>query len=498
LGAAGSARASPTIQQFEFTGNTAFSDERLAESVADYRGKPATLRRLKAAAQRIVDVYQAAGYPNLRFREPTFNDGTAQIRLIEPELGAIRVRGLDRLNPGYVKSRLRHGLDAPISRQAFRAAVNRLERDPNIRIDSAKLTGGKTPERNSATLEVSDPAPFGLTLSGGNTNPPSIGEWGGDTTATYRNLFGIGDRFQFSYGLSEGSNRWSAGFSVPVNPSGGTLAFRYSRGATSVVQSPFDRLGVESETDRWRLGFRQPVVRSRQERFEWGIGLELVRSQTFLFEDVPFSFAVGPERGTSNATVLTFTQLYKRRGEQRGFTARSQFRIGLDVFNATSTGARDGQFVAWRGQFRWLQRLGDRGSPRLVARLGTQLTGDPLLPVEQLPIGGSQTVRGYAENRRLGDGALFGSAELRVPLVGQPGEGGTLWATPFLDAGRVWANNGRIAGTPTLASVGLGLAWEGEAVSAELGYGIPLTAAERDGGTLQESGLHFSLQWQPL
>ena len=45
-----------------------------------------------------------------------------------------------------------------------------------------------------------------------------------------------------------------------------------------------------------------------------------------------------------------------------------------------------------------------------------QLTPDPLLPIEQIAIGGIDTVRGYRENQLVVDNGWMTSAELRIPL----------------------------------------------------------------------------------
>ena len=101
------------------------------------------------------------------------------------------------------------------------------------------------------------------------------------------------------------------------------------------------------------------------------------------------------------------------------------------------------------------------GSKRhqLFLRLDAQLTTDPLLPLEQMAVGGRFSVRGYRENTLVRDNGLIGSLEARMPLVRNTRWAELLQLIPFVDAG--WGWNQRIA-TPaprTLASLGLGVRW---------------------------------------
>jgi hemolysin activation/secretion protein len=180
--------------------------------------------------------------------------------------------------------------------------------------------------------------------------------------------------------------------------------------------------------------------------------------------------------------------------------ARSQFSVGLGVLGATvnNTGA-DGRFFSWLGQFQWVQALNEKKDFVFVARAAAQLTPDSLLPLEQFSIGGIDTVRGYRTNQRLSNNGILGSAELRFPIVRDPGSFGLIQLAPFVDIGAVWGNDDAISDSNTLLSAGLGLRWQlGSQFSARLDWGIPLVDIERQGDSLQDDGLHFSVRWQPF
>jgi len=152
----------------------------------------------------------------------------------------------------------------------------------------------------------------------------------------------------------------------------------------------------------------------------------------------------------------------------------------------------DGEFLAWQGQFQWVQQL----SPRilLVTRLGTQLTLDSLLSLEKFSLGGVNTIRGYSENRLVTDNGVLTSVELRLPLTENPQ---TFQLTPFFEVGTGWNNEEPGADLTTLASLGLGLRWSiSSNLATRLDYGIPLANTEDEGDSLQDSGLHWSLNYQ--
>lgn len=291
---------------------------------------------------------------------------------------------------------------------------------------------------------------------------------------------------------------YNVGYEIPINSRNGTLSLRYNNGRNSVIEEPFTPLDIRGRSQTYSLGFYQPISRTPNNEFALGLSADLQRSETFLFNDEPFSFAEGTEDGESRVTALRFNQNWVNRNQNRVLAARSQFSFGLGVLGATvnDTGT-DGRFFSWLGQFQWVQALNERKDTVFVTRVAAQLTPDSLLPLEQFSIGGIDTVRGYRTNQRIADNGIVGSAELRFPIVRDTGGFGLIQLAPFVDLGTVWGNDD--GGSSTLLSIGLGLRWQvGSRFSARLDWGIPLVNIEQQGDSLQDNGLHFSLRWQPF
>jgi hemolysin activation/secretion protein len=197
--------------------------------------------------------------------------------------------------------------------------------------------------------------------------------------------------------------------------------------------------------------------------------------------------------------VLRFAQDWTQRGRQRVLAARSQFSFGLNAFDATINEGEiaDGRFVSWLGQFQWVQAWNRRITS--VLRLATQLSTDSLLPLEQFSIGGVDTVRGYRQNQRVGDSGVTSSLEVRYSVLDDRQLGNLQLAT-FVDAGRAWNSDGSPLLDPqTLVSAGVGVRWQlSPYLSTRLDWAAPLNSPEDTGDSFQDSGLFFSLRFQPF
>jgi hemolysin activation/secretion protein len=137
---------------------------------------------------------------------------------------------------------------------------------------------------------------------------------------------------------------------------------------------------------------------------------------------------------------------------------------------------------------------------QLLFRLDAQLTNAPLLPLEQVVIGGRFSVRGYRENQLVRDNGLIASLESRIPLVRNTPWAEYVQVVPFVDFGQGWNSKVPTPGPKTLLSIGLGLRW-GTAwrvgvplrTQAEVFWGYKLKDVRTEGGNLQDKGL--SLQF---
>jgi hemolysin activation/secretion protein len=422
----------------EVLGSTVLKDE-IAKLTKPLENKDASFDDLLGLRSAITKLYVDNGYITSGAFLPSnqrLDQGIVQIQVIEGELESIEIAGLTRLRAGYIRSRLARAGKPPLNRSQLERGLQLLQLDPLLEQVNAELTAGSTPGRSILRLSLKEPPPFNAGVEIANNQAPSIGSIQGSVFASYANVTGFGDRLSFDYGRTEGLNSYDIGYSFPFNGLNGSFNFRYNKNNSEIIEDIFQELGIRSELETLSFSVRQPIVRSPQTEFAIGLGLDLRRSQTFLLDDIPFSFSIGPEDGKSRVTVIRFFQDWLNRNAIRVLAARSQFNFGIDAFGATINDlGTDGRFFSWLGQFQWVQQW----SPRvlMVARLDAQLTPNSLLSLEQFSLGGVDTVRGYRHNQLVADNGILASLEFRIPLTGDPR---ILQLTPFAEVGTGWNN----------------------------------------------------------
>ena len=479
----------------EVVGNTVLHEE-IAQKVACYEGKQITLSDLFSLRSQITQLYIDNGYITSGAFIPNnqFTDDTLQVKVIEGQLEEIQILGLSRLREGYVRSRIKRAAGPPLNQERLQSTLQRLQLDPNIRQVNAELTAGNQPGQSLLILSLKETKALNVQTSTDNYRSPSIGSTGLNLSTSYRNLLGIGDVVSASYGLTEGLDLYDVGLLIPFNAADGAISIGYSNSDSRIIEDDFEDVGIRSDTETISVGIRQPIKQTPNEEIALGLDFDWRRSQSFILDDIPFSFSVGPEDGLSKISALRFSQEWTKRDLRRVLAARSQFNVGLDILDATDNDSgTDGQFFSWIGQFQWVEQV----SPRLLSlvKVNAQLTPDSLLPLERFSLGGLSTVRGYPQNQLVSDNAINASAELRIPLTRNTNR---LQLTPFIDSGYGWNNKTPNASTQFLLGTGIGLRWQAASgLFLRTDYGISLTDVDNRGSSLQDNGLYFSVTYQP-
>ncbi len=488
------------IERFEFEGNTAISNEELAQATAKFLNRPLAFAEVFEVRSVITNLYHKRGYvtsgaiiPPQAFRKA---EGVVKIQIVEGGLESIDVRGTRRLNPNYIRSRIALGAGTPLNQNALIEALQLLQLDPLINNLSAELTAGTRSGSSLLIVEVEEAKTFHLDLALNNNRSPNIGTFERRLELTQANLFGEGDGLRVGYGNTQGSNSLDASYTYPLNPRNGTLNFNTSFTFSHVVEPPFDRIDIDADSRYFGLTYRQPLWRNLSEEFALGLALTNQRSKVTIF-DIPVRLSPGTEEdGTTTVNALRFFQEWTKQSNRHLFALRSQFSLGLGFLGATvNEDAPDSNFLAWRGQAQWVRVLAP--DTLLLLRGDLQVSTQPLLRLEQYGLGGQDTLRGYRQNILLTDNGASASAELRLPILRLPQQNGLLQLAPFIDLGAVWNNSGNPDPEPDpnfLASIGLGLRFQmGDRLSARVDWGIPLVDVNSNDRTLQEKGLYFSV-----
>ncbi|MBD2103058.1 ShlB/FhaC/HecB family hemolysin secretion/activation protein [Leptolyngbya sp. FACHB-261] len=498
------------VRQLEVRGSTIFGPEILNPIVQPLQGRTVSLQELSAAVDAISRLYAERGYITSRavLDFESLNTETTRIQVIEGGIEEIRVEGTQRLNPNYVRRRIQLGTGRPLNTSRLEEQLRLLKIDPLLESVEASLQAGTGVGQSILIIQVIEAKPFNAEVGFNNYSSPSIAPQQVNVALSYQNLTGVGDEIAFGYGVGlnladfprAALNLYDASYRLPLNPLGGALQLRTFQSSARITDRDFAAFGIRSRGEFYEINYRQPLIRSLREEFALSLGFTVQDSQTFLFENFPNPFGIGPdENGFSRTRVLRFSQDYVRRDTQGAWALQSQVSLGLGILDATENPGSipDGEFFSWLGQVQRFQQLGN--DYQLIVRGALQLTPDPLLPSQQFFLGGGQALRGYRPNVRAGDNGLSLSVEGRIPVLRNALGDPTLQLAPFVETGYVWNtpdNPNFLQGQRLLGDIGLGILWQPlAALNLRLDFALPFVDIEDRRDSLQDDGIYFSVSY---
>ena len=486
-----------TVTEFEVLGSTVFSADELNADLAKFLNRPLTFSELLQARSTITDLYIRKGYITSGAYIPpqSLQSGIVKIQVVEGKLQEIKVTGTNRLDPNYVRSRIDIATGAPLNRDRLIEALQVLQLNPLIANISAELAAGDLSGQNILELKVKEAETFNAQLSLDNNRNPSVGSFQRRIKLSEANLTGLGDTLSIAYGNTDGSNAYDINYSIPVTPYNSTISIAFSNTNSNVIEAPFDALDIYSNSTNYDLTFRQPLLQTPSQELAFGVTGSYRESLSTILK-LPFPLSAGADsNGVTKVAVLSLFQDYTQRSSQSVLSFRSQFNIGLGgVLGSTvnDTGP-DSRFLSFRGQAQYVNLI--TPTTLLLLRSDLQLSNRTLVPLQQIGLGGQDTLRGYRQDLLQGDNGASFSAEVRIPVLRVPELEGTLQIAPFIDSGMVWTSSGEANPSPNLlVGTGIGLRWQmGNRLTALLNYGIPLISVQNSRKTLQENGIYLSL-----
>lgn len=498
------------VHDIHVTGSTVFSEAELADVVAPYRNRELTTEDLERVRLALTLLYVNRGYltSGAVIPDQDVSFGTIVIQILEGRLSRIDVDGNHWFRSSYLRDRVARGLSTPLSIQPLQERIQLLQQDPRIERINAELKPGDVRGESLLHVRVKEASPFKAWLEFNNYQTPVVGAERGLATIAHHNLTGHGDQLTFTYGRSSGVNPIiDTSYSLPLNAYDTTLTAYYRKNAFLVVEDPFRTLDLNVDTQIIGLALRQPVYRTVTDEVALSlIGEHLYLKTTSAFDapGLPSLFIPGSSNtGVATVSALRFSQEYTHRSSSFVFAALSRLSVGVNVLGATiNSGALpDGQFVSWLGQTQAVKRLDEWWGVQLLARVAAQLANDRLFPLEQMPVGGRFSVRGYRENTLVRDDAVLASFESRIPVWRFASGEDRLQFAQFVDFGHAWNAKGDTPDPSTLASVGVGLRWmilPQERARFELYWGQQLNHIRGGEGNLQDHGIHLQLVVQVL
>lgn len=483
-----------TIKRVVFSGHSVFDEDLLQNLAKPFLNHAIDVGDLEELRYQITQQYVKNGYVNSGAIIPTqtFKDNTLNIQIVEGKLSAINVDGNGWLHPDYIRKRLLD--DKPFNTQTFQERYQRLLNDPLIEQINGNLKPLPQLGESALDLQVTRTTPYQLALHFNNYNPPSIGAEQLQVEAWVRNLTRWGDKFDFRFDTSQGSDIFAGGLTMPLNSYGTVFDFHFETGRSSVVEEPLNKINITSQVTNFNWTLNHPVYQTADQNLTLGVSLGTRFNQAGLLSNPCFAFNDAPCK--TKVVALRFIQDYSGRFEHHVFALRSVFSVGLGgVFDSTvqaDSKGPDSRYFAWLGQMQTAWKVMDNGA-QLRLRGNLQLSNEALLPQERIAVGGVYTVRGYRENELVRDNGYSGSIEFHYPLFAmQRTYANQLTVFPFMDVGAGWNNQDN---ADYLHAIGIGMSWQGlKHFKADFYYAHDIhQATQKASHDLQDDGIFFNL-----
>ena len=487
------------LQRVLLVDSSVLTSDEVRDISAPYINRNATAEDLQALRFALTQLYVERGYitSGVVLPDQQVEAGAVLFEAIEGRLDEVQVSTDGRLRESYIAARLVVADDLPLNVNEIQNALRNLHQDPLIHRLNGRLIPGE--QRGSARLlvEVEEARAYLGELTVSNTRAPSVGAEWAELNIGHRNLLGFGDRVYLRYGLANGLEDWSATYAFPLGGSGLTLGLNYNKSDSQVVEEPFDRIDINSQSRGFALDLVYPWLKTGNHSLTFTASFENRSSDTRLL-GVPFSFSPGVQNGNSEVTVLRLTADWIDRQLDRVIAVRARINQGISALGSTSNDGvlPDSKFTSFLLQAQWARRFGENRN-QLILRADIQESLGGLLPTEKFSIGGMDSVRGYRQNLMVRDSGWLLSAEWRMPaFADERGLSHFQWAF-FADAGHGVNKDFGESGPSSIASVGAGFLWAPmDAMQTEFYFAAPFEEVDFSDQDLQDQGVHFRLNYR--
>lgn len=460
------------ISSVSVLGNTLLPQDQIDRIVVGYQGRDLSLAEMKQVAKDLEKVYHDAGYLLVRVAVPSQKPtgGLLLLQVIEPSIGEVSVEGNSRYSSEFLTQRFRDNIPENVYRsQDMEHSLLLLNELPDLKV-RALLRPGEEPGTTDIALAAEEDKRYHFTLDYNNFGTRLTGEHRVSLTGEFSTLLTQGDLLTVGGMLAtpaESTTFWNAGYNFPVGTAGTRLGLGYATGNYSVGQE-LEALNIQGEAKVATLSLNHPFKRSFAHSSDLSV--------QFSYNDVENTAVGRPlSRDEYTAARLDYTNRWQdasgqtvlRLGASKGLGGT---RRGDRRASRRNAGA---DFSKFQVDAIRVQRIND---PLTVALRGSaQFSGDSLFAVEQMSVGGPDTVRGFNPAETLGDQGYALSAELRwSPLK----ENRELFQTVFfVDHGGITQNSPPpgLKGSRQLTGAGFGFRVKTGETRARLDFGFPLS-----------------------
>lgn len=278
-------------------------------------------------------------------------------------------------------------------------------------------------------LDVHESCPFHAVWEVNNYGMEEINEWQTSLTAQYLNLTKHDDVLTISPGMSFGAEMFSLAASY-------MLPHEWWLGGNTTLYGGWSYLDVDDIVPQLSLeGTGYFVGLQHSENLYNTDRHQLAVSVGVLWRYIQDQYtAMGYELNERGASILPLSLALSYTGKKADFLGGRNFATIQGVYNVMTagdpleelwTGSEENYWIArWQlarlqPLFGWFDQKTEQDLHQwmLFLKLEGQYTSDTLIPVEKLALGGYNCLRGYRTRGYLGDYGIYGTVELRTPIL---------------------------------------------------------------------------------
>ena len=485
------------VKGFLFSGNTVVSQAELEALTQPYVGRALTLPDLEEVAASVAGRYKQKGYTLATTYVPQqqIRFGVVTIAILEGRVGEISVTGNQHYSTEFIRGKFAQAMEDNVVRNvALERALLLLNEYPNLKV-SAVLEPGVSTGSTNVHVKTEDKLPIHATLDYNNYGANTISRNRVGAGVEVGNVLFDGATLNLNGILGDHPDRLlflTGAYAVPIGVHGTKLVLSGSDGRFD-VGAQLAALQIHGTIKTYDISVTHPFIKTRFQTLMAEAGFASKDNRLFILgnltgDDRVRMAKLGVNYDRLDLSGRTYFSLY-------GFQGLGEVLGGMDnnTLQTTRQGT-DNRFTKATLNAGRIQSLGH--DVLLVVRANAQATTGPVVVIEQMLLGGPDSVRGYQLGERFVDEGYTVSAETRVPFF--PSMLGSTQAAVFIDhgAGRLRNPQPGEQASSSLTGTGVGLQTELPYFSTRLraDVGFPIGPTPHGGTVAGDRSPTFYLQ----
>jgi hemolysin activation/secretion protein len=405
------------VKGFLFKGNTVVSKEQLEAITAPYIGQALELPLLESAAQAITNYYRKKGYTLALAYVPQqdVKFGVVELAVLEGRIGDITVSGNKYYSSSFIKGHFAQAMEDNVVRnESLERGLLLLNEYPGLKT-SATLEPGKSAGATDVHVTAEDKRPLHFMLDMNNYGFNNISRYRFGAGVEVGNVLVDGGTLTLNGIIGNQPNQLlfgMANYSVPIGVHGTKLVVGGSDGKFD-VGGQLDFLQIRGTITTGDIAVTHSFIKSRFQNILGEVGFtakhsKLTALDNLIGDDAIRALKLGVNWDRLDLSGRWYASVY-------GFQGLGQFLGGMSDNSpqATRQGA-DNRFTKATIATGRIQSLGH--GVLLVVKGSGQITTGPVVVIEQMLLGGPDSVRGYKLGERFVDEGYTVSAETRIPF----------------------------------------------------------------------------------